>query len=466
MKSREIHSVAGVIHSATKKEMNSTCRITTVIFLLLTIITMSVSGHTTYNTTCIVSRKTVACNGEFVCRNGTCSSCINDRECDEYPAYVCRSTYVSLPNGKQLVHECTRKKLFPMSWQDGVITIASVLGGIMSTAGLGGGTVYLPFFTLVGRYSLQVAVPISSVMILACSISNLLLLIPRKNPTTKNRPMINYMAVLIFQPIILAGSSAGVFLNSMFPNWLLNVLLVILLGYNIIRMTIVGIQRWRKEREQMMKKDVNADNTDVAEPTTPATPRDDIVLESWNFPTTLSPDKTDPLVVDTPREHYDKVDNTTDVEESKTSTGSTESTDTAEAVTPELHDPAAPAEKVKKKFQFFDFNSQQFPIIIYILLTIPWIIVFIITLLSGGNKRPSVIGVRKCGAVFWGLTSMLYPLLFIFSYIVGIFYYIQFRIRKRKDYIYEQGDIKWKIRNSLIIPVVFLFAGMCSSMLG
>ena len=62
---------------------------------------------------------------------------------------------------------------------------------------------------------------------------------------------IAYDVVLVLLPATLLGSTAGVFLNKMCPNWLIMLLLVLLCGYSGKRTLSKGFQTWEKEsREQ------------------------------------------------------------------------------------------------------------------------------------------------------------------------------------------------------------------------
>ncbi len=58
-----------------------------------------------------------------------------------------------------------------------------------------------------------------------------------KHPTLIDRPLIDYLAVLLLEPLMLAGTVVGVLLNSVFPSWLLVALLAVILSYTTFRTT-------------------------------------------------------------------------------------------------------------------------------------------------------------------------------------------------------------------------------------
>ena len=53
-----------------------------------------------------------------------------------------------------------------------------------------------------------------------------------KHPLVPHRPMIAYDAVVVLLPATLLGSTAGVFLNKVCPNWLIMLLLVSLCAFS------------------------------------------------------------------------------------------------------------------------------------------------------------------------------------------------------------------------------------------
>lgn len=101
--------------------------------------------------------------------------------------------------------------------------------------GLGGGGIYVPVFFLVAGLEGHEAIPLSQVAILGGSLANLANYVPKIHPKIPERSLIDYGAVLLFTPMLLIGTTIGVILNEMFPDWLRIILLVLLLLYTIQR---------------------------------------------------------------------------------------------------------------------------------------------------------------------------------------------------------------------------------------
>ena len=114
-----------------------------------------------------------------------------------------------------------------------------------STGGLGGGGLLVPLYMLVlhlGRF----AIPLSNATIFGASIANVLLNWRRRHPEA-DRPLIAFDVALMLEPITLAGTVVGVTLNAIFPQWLVTILLVVLLGVTARKTLSKAISTYRKE---------------------------------------------------------------------------------------------------------------------------------------------------------------------------------------------------------------------------
>ena len=193
---------------------------------------------------------------------------------------ICKNSTISVLNDQSgepetiAVGQCKQRSLIPPTWRDVAISVFCFIGGgLAASAGIGGGGVYVPALLLIGGYSAQVAVPISTVIIFGCAIANWSMLAPQKHPNASNRPLINYSAALILQPIILCGSSLGVLLNTIIPNWLLVLLLVSLLTFTIYKTIKKGLDLRKKEKQAEISTPVvpletSPDSVDELEQTT------------------------------------------------------------------------------------------------------------------------------------------------------------------------------------------------------
>eukprot|EP00613_Pedinella_sp_CCMP2098_P039069 CAMPEP_0171777328 /NCGR_PEP_ID=MMETSP0991-20121206/57724_1 /TAXON_ID=483369 /ORGANISM="non described non described, Strain CCMP2098" /LENGTH=189 /DNA_ID=CAMNT_0012384037 /DNA_START=400 /DNA_END=969 /DNA_ORIENTATION=- len=74
------------------------------------------------------------------------------------------------------------------------------------------------------------------------------------NPVIR-RPLIDYDASLVFGPPLLAGTTVGSLLSVVFPEWLVVVLLVLLLGVSAVKTLSKGVKKWNKQTWQNLEDD-------------------------------------------------------------------------------------------------------------------------------------------------------------------------------------------------------------------
>ena len=91
------------------------------------------------------------------------------------------------------------------------IFLATVLA---SAAGIGGGAVLVPIFTILGEFTEHEAIPLSIATVFGASaFSTIGNYVWQKHPHVPHRPVIAYDATIVLLPATLLGSTAGVFLN-------------------------------------------------------------------------------------------------------------------------------------------------------------------------------------------------------------------------------------------------------------
>lgn len=101
---------------------------------------------------------------------------------------------------------------------------------------------FVPLYLMLAGLSPQEAVPMSQVTIMGGSVANLINYCPRQHPRIRGRPLIDYHALAMFTPMLLAGTTAGVILNQVLPNWLILGLLTVMLVLMTIRSTSKAMQ--------------------------------------------------------------------------------------------------------------------------------------------------------------------------------------------------------------------------------
>jgi hypothetical protein len=143
-----------------------------------------------------------------------------------------------------------------LDW-DATIAIASVacffVSILANAGGVGGGGVFVPLLMLVVGLSGKWAIPVSNCMILAGAIPATFFNLMKRHPT-RDRPLLDTNAALLLIPATLAGTTPGVMLNVLFPEWLVSAMLICLLTYTSTQTFQKGKREWRKDGEIKRKK--------------------------------------------------------------------------------------------------------------------------------------------------------------------------------------------------------------------
>merc|ERR550525_2234034 len=101
---------------------------------------------------------------------------------------------------------------------DACCTVAILVGSaIAAGGGLGGGGVFVPIYILIISLSTKKAAALSQATILGGSFVNLWANWTQTHPERKHRPIIDFPTLLVFEPMLLVGSTLGVMLNTIFP---------------------------------------------------------------------------------------------------------------------------------------------------------------------------------------------------------------------------------------------------------
>jgi uncharacterized membrane protein YfcA len=127
--------------------------------------------------------------------------------------------------------DCVHKSLYPPAAEEIIGTILIViLGALANAGGLGGGIFMIPLLILMFFFTTHEAVPLSSIFVFGGSLIAFGLRFKQKHPT-RYRPVIFYEMIMVLISPLLVGTTLGVLLNQMFPEWLIQAILTIVLGY-------------------------------------------------------------------------------------------------------------------------------------------------------------------------------------------------------------------------------------------
>ena len=118
--------------------------------------------------------------------------------------------------------------------------------------------VFVPILILVFGYAAGDAVPLSNAMVVGVGITNIVQVAGRRHPNA-DRPLIDYWLAMVMVPLMLVGTVFGVLLNTMFPDWLVLVILVLVLGITVYRTIGKGLKTWRKEHAAAQEAKLSGD---------------------------------------------------------------------------------------------------------------------------------------------------------------------------------------------------------------
>lgn len=121
-----------------------------------------------------------------------------------------------------------------------------ISSGLANAGGIGGGPIMVIILMTLFEFKAHEAVPISQLIIFGGSLIAIFIKVFLRHPI-KIRPLIDFDISLLLCSPILIGTSLGVIINLIIPQWLILMLLTALLFYISIDTTRTGIKIYRKE---------------------------------------------------------------------------------------------------------------------------------------------------------------------------------------------------------------------------
>lgn len=98
------------------------------------------------------------------------------------------------------------KTLFPLNFQDLLGTFLVSIGLLIAASGgIGGGGILVPLFILIFEFGPKHAVALSNFCILATSITNVVINLPKRHPHA-NRPLVDWDLILVMEPLTMGGA--------------------------------------------------------------------------------------------------------------------------------------------------------------------------------------------------------------------------------------------------------------------
>ena len=351
---------------------------------------------------------------------GFCSHGAPGQKCLPYPecSTTCEECDPSCSNYKHCKASCFARfrptpagprQLWPLQQRDIRCALAIFLATVLaSAAGIGGGAVLVPLFTLLGQFTEHEAIPLSLATVFGASTtSTLATYMWLKHPLVPHRHQIAYDVALMLMPATLLGATAGVFLNKLCPNWLIMLLLVLLCGYSGKRMLAKGFSTWAKESRERGGGEyvsVAQKEGDGGVELAKIAPADDAAAD----------------------------DGTRDLA-------------------------ALEAERAKEA---------GVPWTALGMLLRTWIAVIALSALKGGHGTPSLLGV-SCGTKgYWALVLCNVPVMGALTRLAARYLLGEGRRKAQIGYEYAEGDVEWDSTKTSRYPALVSVAAVAAGMLG
>ena len=378
------------------------------------------------------------------------------------------------------IYKCKRAGLFsnqtnPVVWIG--VVLLFIGSSLAAGGGLGGGGIFVPLLILIVGLSPKEAVPISQAMIFGGSIVNLFMNYRSRHPTVPTRPLIDYDAVLILEPLMLLGTTVGVVLNTVSPTWLIVVILVIVIGYGAIRTSKRGLRQFRKERNERIAKRKQSSVTTGDVEMIVVSAESDEVKEKQD-----DKDDADTAVttVDTfmgkgiLKKVRDESIGRTAMQEIELIKWTLANNAKVMMYTPATllqkykisvdKEPETPENK-QLLASIIENEGKQNLRLLFVMGML--ILIVVLSLIRGGKAgAASVVGIETCSGGYWAVTAVLFVILIILAVVVGKHLSKQHDQKMKCHYTFVEGDIMWTGRNVYMYPALSAFAGMCGGLLG
>jgi len=296
-----------------------------------------------------------------------------------------------------------KRTLFPLTTMDYAgFGISAFLIMIAAGGGIGGGGVLVPTYIFILGFPPHFAIPLSNATILGSSLANCILNAKKRHPTA-NRPLIDWDIMLVMEPVTIAGSVVGTYVNALMPPWLLCVLLVVLLGLTTIKTSIKGVQMYRKET---LEREAESEASNLAiYQTLPGTAAElnEKDEEAWV--------------------HHE----------------------------PEL-----------ERLAESESKHSMWKLATIFLVTGG---AALITVLKGGQGlNPFHV---TCGSAQWWLISVtVLPFVLLISFLARRHLVRIYYLKRRLDWEYLETDVHWSERNTIVYPLACSVAGLCAGLFG
>ena len=180
------------------------------------------------------------------------------------------------------IHSHLDDELFggPETWRL-VITSLACFGitAVSVAAGIGGGGLLVPLYSVVLDLGPRLAVPVSKATIFGVALGNAAIITRKRHPTAP-RPLVDYSLAVLMQAGVLMGIVFGVILNLVLPEIGIVVLLGLVLGFNAYKTLKKGRAKFRDESESLLM--ASAASSEVSRGRRPSIPTTEMDLSPFS----------------------------------------------------------------------------------------------------------------------------------------------------------------------------------------
>ena len=272
-------------------------------------------------------------------------------------------------------------------------------------------------------------------MIFGGAITFLALTITKRHPNA-NRPLIDYDIALMFEPMVLCGTTAGVLLNRTLPSWLILLMLELLLAQAVYKTLKKGISYFRAETIRLAAAGG---------------------VPGVELAPVRSNDATDG-VADAADFGFDDSD---DDEEA----GGTGGDGFAKA-TAAGDNVGQNAADVKELAALLETEAIMVPVGKVLLVVFVWVCIFVLAMVRGGHGAESILGIKRCTMPYWMATLAVYPICIAVTVWVGSQLRASHTRKVALGYVFAEGDVRWNKKNSIFFPLFVFLAGVAAGLLG
>lgn len=158
-------------------------------------------------------------------------------------------------------YECSKSRCIRRNYTYGAgeifgLIVIVIISTITNAGGVGAGTVVVPAYSAFFGFVSSDAVHLSRITIFAGALVNFLLNWNRRDPTNKDRLLINYNIAAIMIPLHLAGAEVGVLLNKFLPSILVTIILFCFLLLSTFKTYERSKEESKKESHAVVKSSV------------------------------------------------------------------------------------------------------------------------------------------------------------------------------------------------------------------